>query len=153
MFESAASLRAEWIAACDAYEAAEDAGATSRDLRAANAYVTECWRAFERAAIDLSDCEHACESQRRAEVSRAVERIRRVAERLTEATGVKWTFGYIGNCDHTRDDRNWYLFAAHPGRVGSSADRIGGYATSDLPAFVPVAQGALSMALYLARQS
>ena len=46
------------------------------------------------------------------------------------------TFGYIGNCGVDRsgpfDDRSWYIFLPHPGRVGTYEDRIGGFRTSDL---------------------
>lgn len=46
------------------------------------------------------------------------------------------TFGYIGNCGVARwgkfDDRRWYLFLPHPGRVGTPHDSVGGYSTESL---------------------
>lgn len=46
------------------------------------------------------------------------------------------TFGYIGNVGVYRsgpfDDRRWYIFLPHDGRVGTSADRVGGYSTESL---------------------
>jgi hypothetical protein len=75
--------------------------------------------------------------------------LRRIAERLSEVTGIKWTVGYIGNCDHRHDDRSWMLFAEHPGRVGTHLDRIGGVSTEQIPLLIPQAQGALRMALLL----
>lgn len=60
------------------------------------------------------------------------QRCQRIVESLTETTGIEWTFGYIGNLDGRRDDRRWYAFAAHPGRVGTYADQIGGVSTKDL---------------------
>jgi len=41
------------------------------------------------------------------------------------------TTGYIGNVTQGRDDRAWYFFASHPGRVGEAADRWGGTATQE----------------------
>lgn len=41
----------------------------------------------------------------------------------------KVTFGYIGNLGHGRDDRLWYVFLPHPGRVGTPADTLGGFST------------------------
>ena len=36
------------------------------------------------------------------------------------------TFGYLGNCDVCGgwDDRIWYVFLPHPGRVGTYSDRV-----------------------------
>lgn len=46
------------------------------------------------------------------------------------------SFGYIGNVGVDRsgsyDDRSWYVFLPHPGRVGGYIDRVGGFATADL---------------------
>src|SRR6187549_255381 len=46
------------------------------------------------------------------------------------------TFGYIGNCGVYRsgpyDDRRWYIFLPHHGRVGGYSDRVGGYSTESL---------------------
>jgi hypothetical protein len=58
----------------------------------------------------------------------------KAAELKRELPGV--TFGYIGNCGVDRsgpfDDRSWYIFLPHPGRVGDYSDRVGGYRTRDL---------------------
>lgn len=47
------------------------------------------------------------------------------------------SFGYIGNVGVDRsgpfDDRSWYVFLPHPGRVGTPADCVGGYRTANLP--------------------
>ena len=43
------------------------------------------------------------------------------------------SFGYIGNVDRWGDDRSWYVFLPHPGRVGTMLDRVGGYSTDRLP--------------------
>ncbi|CAB4189613.1 hypothetical protein UFOVP1196_4 [uncultured Caudovirales phage] len=52
----------------------------------------------------------------------------KVTELQAELPGI--TFGYIGNCGVNRngpfDDRSWYIFLPHPGRVGTSDDRVGG---------------------------
>jgi hypothetical protein len=52
---------------------------------------------------------------------------------LTDADH-KVTYGYIGNCDANgaRDHRSWMVFLPHPGRVGTSADQIGNFATGSL---------------------
>jgi len=46
------------------------------------------------------------------------------------------SFGYIGNCGVDRsgpfDDRSWYVFLPHPGRVGTPRDNVGGYRTANL---------------------
>lgn len=76
-------------------------------------------------------------------------RLTRITELLTSTTGTEWTFGYIGNCDHQHDDRSWFLFRAHPGRVGTFEDRIGGVATQDLDKLADMGQGALKMARML----
>lgn len=58
----------------------------------------------------------------------------KAADLKRELPGV--TFGYIGNCGSDRsgrfDDRSWYIFLPHPGRVGDYSDRLGGYRTQDL---------------------
>ena len=41
------------------------------------------------------------------------------------------TFGYLGDCTPTRDDRLWYIFLPHPGRTGDVQDRLGGFHTGD----------------------
>lgn len=81
------------------------------------------------------------------------DRCRRIVERLAETTGEAWTFGYIGNLDHDRDDRAWYAFRPHPGRVGTSADRIGGHGTDELGRLADVLAGALRMAGMMAGRS
>jgi hypothetical protein len=60
------------------------------------------------------------------------QRCQRIVESLRETTGEEWTFGYIGNLDGRRDDRLWFAFAPHPGRVGTDVDRIGGVHTRNL---------------------
>lgn len=73
----------------------------------------------------------------------------RIVKRIAEVTGEAWTFGYIGNLTPHGDDRGWFAFRPHPGRVGTSADRIGGVGTDDLESLVPVLRGALRMAMML----
>lgn len=34
------------------------------------------------------------------------------------------TFGYLGNCESWGDDRSWYVFLPHPGRVGTFNDAV-----------------------------
>lgn len=68
---------------------------------------------------------------------------------IAEATGEEWTFGYIGNVSRSGDDRAWYAFRAHPGRVGTRDDRIGGQATGELEKLADVLRGALRMARML----
>jgi len=49
------------------------------------------------------------------------------------------TIGYIGNCSlnvasghpSAYDDRSWYIFLPHPGRVGTRDDSLGGFDTAD----------------------
>lgn len=48
------------------------------------------------------------------------------------------TIGYIGNCSvasdvrvSAHDDRSWYIFLPHPGRVGTREDSLGGFPTED----------------------
>lgn len=76
----------------------------------------------------------------------ANERCQLLVERIAEVTGEGWTFGYIGNVTPLRDDRGWYAFRPHPGRVGTSADRIGGHGTDELDKLANVLSGALAMA-------
>jgi len=80
----------------------------------------------------------------------AVHRCEALTRRLGERTGIAWTFGYIGNVDPHRDDRRWYAFAAHPGRVGTSRDSIGGVPTEDLDELVSMLQGAVQLLTVLA---
>jgi len=42
-----------------------------------------------------------------------------------------FTIGYIGNCSSEIDDRSWVIFRAHPGRIGTKEDRVGGYSTQE----------------------
>lgn len=77
------------------------------------------------------------------------ENCERIVKRIAEVTGEAWTFGYIGNLTPQHDDRGWFAFRPHPGRVGTAADRIGGNGTDDLEALVPVLSGALRMAMML----
>jgi len=71
---------------------------------------------------------------------KTIERIRNIVEKLNEALGFdttnyrnpQVTFGYIGNLAPGYDDRHWMIFLPHPGRVGSSGDSIGGFATGDI---------------------
>lgn len=73
-----------------------------------------------------------------------------LVELIRDATGETWTFGYIGNVSDTRDDRLWFAFRPHPGRVGTNADRIGGYETDNLHQLAAMLSGALKMARMLA---
>ena len=50
------------------------------------------------------------------------------------------TFGYIGNLEGRKDYRCWYVFLPHPGRVGTSADSIGGIATDDTDGFLALVE-------------
>lgn len=79
-----------------------------------------------------------------------LERCQRTVDLIAEATGEDWTFGYIGNVELSgRDDRAWYAFRPHPGRVGTHDDRIGGVRTDDLDSLLPTLMGALKMARML----
>jgi hypothetical protein len=88
---------------------------------------------------------------------KAVAACERLVKVLTNQTGFAWTFGYIGNCSgipgtpRFQDDRRWYGFAAHPGRVGTSQDSIGGVRTEDLDTLVTLLQGAVRLATVLAQ--
>lgn len=44
----------------------------------------------------------------------------------------KASFGYIGNISIRGDESSWYVFLPHPGRPGTSEDRIGGFPSGDL---------------------
>lgn len=88
---------------------------------------------------------------------RAVASCQRMVKTLSERTGIEFTFGYIGNTygiEGTvafRDDRRWFAFAAHPGRIGTDHDRLGGYRTSDLSGMVAELHGALSLSYIQAK--
>ena len=51
---------------------------------------------------------------------------KRAAALIAEFPGV--TFGYLGNCCGTYDDRSYTIFLPHPGRIGTFDDRVGSYA-------------------------
>ena len=70
-----------------------------------------------------------------------------LVKRLSEVTGDEWTFGYIGNVSHWGDDRSWSAFRAHPGRVGTSRDRIGGHSTENIGDLITMLRGALAFAM------
>jgi hypothetical protein len=82
-------------------------------------------------------------------------RLERLAKAITRVTGIEFTIGYIGNCEsgpRGYDRRSWYAFAAHSGRVGTDADRIGGFSTENLDQLVEVLHGAYRMAVLLANR-
>lgn len=78
------------------------------------------------------------------------DRIRRCTARLSEATGIEFSYGYLGDVSGIpgtpafRDSRTYYLFAAHPGRVGTDKDRLGG--VSDPADLLPILGAALGLA-------
>lgn len=86
------------------------------------------------------------------------ESCQRLVKVLSSKTGIDWTFGYLGNCSGSentpafRDDRTWYAFAAHPGRVGTEVDRIGGFSTDRLDDLVLVLQGSVKLSVVLEAQ-
>lgn len=77
--------------------------------------------------------------------------INRLVALLSEKTGIAFTFGYVGNTygipdtPAYRDDRIYYVFAPHPGRVGTSRDSIGG--VSDPADLIPILRGAVALAI------
>lgn len=87
------------------------------------------------------------------------ETCQRLVKVLSSKTGIDWTFGYLGNCSGFegapayRDDRTWYAFAAHPGRVGTETDSIGGFSTARLEDLVLVLQGAIKLSVVLGARS
>jgi hypothetical protein len=71
-------------------------------------------------------------------------KLRKGAQSLSDIAGLEYghsadfistgiSYGYIGNVWHSpyQDDRVWYFFAPHPGRVGTYADRRGGFDNAD----------------------
>lgn len=76
----------------------------------------------------------------------AIQRCEALVKALSEATGLDWTFGYVGNLSATYDDRLWSAFAPHPGRVGTHADSIGGVRTEDLDQLPAQLAAALALA-------
>lgn len=70
--------------------------------------------------------------------------------RLSRATGLDWTFGYVGNIENWGDTRLWSAFAPHPGRVGTSDDCLGQVPTKHLPILVGVLMGAWKLTKVLA---
>lgn len=81
-----------------------------------------------------------------ATIAQTIARLEGQAALLTERTGIQWTIGYIGNVTGANDDRAWYAFADHPGRIGTSDDRIGGVTTDELPMLTTILHGALTLA-------
>lgn len=79
----------------------------------------------------------------------------RLVASLSKKTGIAWTFGYLGNTyglegtPAFQDDRSWFAFAAHPGRVGTALDCIGGFSTDRLGGLVGALQGAVALAVVL----
>ena len=77
-------------------------------------------------------------------------RIRRLVARLSALTGIAFTYGYLGDVSGIpgtpayRDSRCYYVFAAHPGRVGTDGDRLGG--VSNPEDLVPILRGAVALA-------
>lgn len=74
------------------------------------------------------------------------DRCQRYVRLLNKYTDLKWTFGYLGN-DYGTDtsERRYYVFASHPGRVGTYRDRIGDVKKPvDL---IPMLQGAVELAI------
>lgn len=75
-----------------------------------------------------------------SEYDKAIDSIRRIVGLLnaelrynvSDSRNPQVTFGYIGNVERGRDDREWMIFLPHPGRVGTDRDRIGGFTTGDL---------------------
>lgn len=56
----------------------------------------------------------------------------KVSALSAELPGV--TFGYIGNFERGRDDRSFYIFLPHPGRVGTYEDSVSLGVFDKLPA-------------------
>jgi hypothetical protein len=96
------------------------------------------------------------------EYDRAIRSIEWAVGELNEVLGYsdsgfdspKVTFGYIGNCDidGRNDDRCWMVFLPHPGRVGTSDDRIGGFTTGSVEgaqSTADQAHGAADMAKFI----
>lgn len=92
------------------------------------------------------------------EYNRVIVSIDRVLGKLNEV--IWWgkdcaTFGYIGNLDaRFGDDRCWYVFLPHPGRVGTEDDRLGGFSTGDIDGArrtLNELSGALTMTRYIKR--
>lgn len=82
-----------------------------------------------------------------------VERCGTLTARLADLTGIRFTFGYIGNLEADGTDaRLWYAFAPHPGRVGKESDSIGGYATDELDKLKYALMGAIELALVQKRK-
>jgi hypothetical protein len=76
-----------------------------------------------------------------------VEQLRAFVKDLAEVSGIDYTFGYIGNLDaRFGDDRIWYVFAPHPGRVGTDKDRFGGVRTEQLAELIPLVRQKITQA-------
>lgn len=66
-------------------------------------------------------------TRKAAHLKRADETIRKL---IKDLEGV--SYGYIGNVwNDGTDDRSWSIFLPHPDRIGTAADRIGGYDTNE----------------------
>jgi hypothetical protein len=93
--------------------------------------------AARAAAAADADAEKA--DRNRARYERIVGHIQKIVSELNAELGLpanpmdgaNVTFGYIGNLEYGRDDRLWFVFLPHAGRVGLETDRIGGFATGD----------------------
>lgn len=87
-----------------------------------------------------------------AKYDRVIDAINRVMNELNKMINGDATFGYIGNLSQFRDDRAWYVFLPHPGRVGTAEDRLGGFSTGDINGArhtLTALSGALTMTRYL----
>ena len=88
----------------------------------------------------------------RTDTEKLMERLNRMVKLLSDRTGIEFTLGYIGNCSGFpdspmyQDDRYWYVFAPHPGRVGKHHDSIGGVRTEQLQDLLVILRGALDLA-------
>jgi hypothetical protein len=87
--------------------------------------------------------------------SRLTDRICILTDNLSTLTGITWTLGYIGNCSGipgtpaATDTRLWSVTAAHPGRVGTHMDSLGGHTTEDLADLLNELRGAVGLARVL----
>lgn len=68
------------------------------------------------------------------ELAKRLKRADEVIEDLIkDLAGV--SYGYIGNVWNdgrpNPDDRSWFIFLPHSDRIGTAADRIGGYSTEE----------------------
>lgn len=82
--------------------------------------------------------------------------VRNAVELLNKALGLtdaqhKVTFGYIGNCEpfwcalgSKGDGRYWSVYLPHPGRIGTSDDRLGFVKSGDVEGLFALAGQVLS---------